>query len=226
MVKEIEEEIEKKIDKRIEKNKDKKAEKKKLTIKEIGIERLIIILLCGIFLIVVSVPDLFSFAVSGKNSDKSKVNRVNQSTGKTDASNASNTNNYVDQLEEQLKQALEKVDGIGKVDVMITLKSTKERVVLKDSPYTQETSSETDSAGGSRVSSNVSKQEESVIVDSENGDKQPFIIKEIEPEIEGIVVIAEGGGDSGTISEIISAVEVLFDVPSHKIKVMKMNVSK
>jgi stage III sporulation protein AG len=198
-------------------------EKKKLTLKEIGIEKLIILLLCGIFLIVVSVPDLFS-AFQGSKSTPKK-NTVQSSSEKVPASKDTNTE-YVEELENRLKEVLEKVDGIGKTEVMITLKSSKESVILKNSPYSQESTSESDSAGGSRVSSSISKEDEAVLVETEESGSSPYVVKEIEPKVEGVVVIAEGGGNINTINEINSAIEVLFDVPVHKIKVMKMNDAK
>lgn len=39
--------------------------------------------------------------------------------------------------------------------------------------------------------------------------------------IEGVVVIADGGGDSVIVRNITEVVQALFDVDSHKIKVIK-----
>lgn len=200
--------------------KDKK-EKKKLNIKEIGIEKLIIMFLAGIFIIVLSVPDLLP--KKKDNSTNSNTASITSGTNTSKGSENNTTNQYVNSLEEELRSTLKKVEGIGDVDVMITLKSSKEIVTLKDSPYTQDTTNETDGSGGSRISSNITKSDETVLITNEDGDSIPYVIKEIEPEIEGVVVIAEGGGNLSTVGEIIDAVEVLFDVPTHKIKVMKMN---
>lgn len=203
---------------------DKKIDKKKkLTIKEIGLEKLVIIFLCGIFLIVLSVPDFFT---SNKKTTTQKTNDV---TGKTISQNnvttqsTDDTEEYTNVLETKLKNILKKVGGIGEVEVMITVKSSKELVTLKDKPYTQESLNETDGEGGSRINNSISNEESSVLVTTGEGDSLPYVIKEIEPEIEGVLVIAEGGDDPNIITEIINAVEVLFDVPTHKIKVMKMN---
>lgn len=202
------------------KEKGNKKGKKKLNIKEIGVERLVIMLLAGIFIVILSVPSLFSPSSSQKkgSSNNSSNPIVNQQVIDTDEST-----NYTTQLEKRLTEALKKVEGIGEVEVMITLKASKELVPLKDSPYSQDTINEVDGDGGSRISSKVTNNEESVLINSEKGDNVPYIIKEIEPTIEGVVVIAHGGQDSIIVAEIIDAVEVLFDVPAHKIKVMKMS---
>ena len=105
---------------------------------------------------------------------------------------------------------------------MITARSTKEEVVLKDTPYSRSDTTEQDSQGGTRKSTEINSQEGSVLEKQEDGSESPYITKELQPEIEGVVVIAQGADDTKIVAEINEAVEALFSVPSHKIKVMKM----
>jgi len=209
------------IGENMEKDKDKDKEKKKLSIKDIGLSRLVILLLVGIFLVVLSFPNMFSSDNTPKDRviDKDKLltnNSINAETG-------DETDIYLKTLEERLKNILTKVEGIGSVEVMITLKGSKELVVLKDGPYTQESMNEDDGEGGKRVSSSINKEESTIMVDSGNGESMPYVIQKIEPEVAGIVVIAEGGDNGEIMTEIVDAVQVLLDVPAHKVKVMKMN---
>jgi stage III sporulation protein AG len=201
---------------------DKEKEKKKISIKEIGPARLVILLMVGIFLLLLSFPDLLS---SEKKTSKENVttgdNSVKESLNSTQTGDE--TEIYVSDLEDRLESTLAKVEGIGAVDVMITLKGSKEVVVLKDEPYTQESMNETDGEGGTRNSSSIDKQDSTVLIDGGNGESIPYILKEIEPQVEGVVVIAQGGGNISVVTEIIEALQVLFDVPAHKVKVMKMN---
>jgi stage III sporulation protein AG len=201
--------------------KDKEKEKKKLSLKEIGPSRLVMLLLAGIFLVVVSFPNMFS---SDNTTEDNKVREKNTSKEKSISSETGDeSDTYTKTLEERLKKVLAKVEGIGSVEVMITLKGSKELVILKDDPYTQESMNEDDGEGGNRVSSSIEKEESTVMVNGGNGESLPYVIQELEPKIEGIVVIAEGGDSSEIMTEIMEAVQVLFDVPAHKIKVMKMN---
>ena len=173
----------------------------KKKIKEIGIVKLVIMLAAGVLLLVISVGDLSFF----KSSDTNKTTVVEKEEEKQKQDD-------VAVLEQRLVTALEKVEGVGKVTVMITLKSSKEKVTLKDSPYT-------DSTSGDSVEK---KQEEETILIEEDGSTTPYVVKENEPIIEGVLVIAKGGGNQTLKNEIIHAVEVLFNVSSHKIRVMKM----
>lgn len=191
-------------------------EKKKLSLKEIGIPKLVIIFMCGILLIILSFPSFFSGGDNKKTTTNTTAEISSTQTTKSD-------NSYEEEMEAKLQAALKKVEGIGNVEVMITLKSSKERVTLKDTPYTSESLNETDSTGGTRQSDTIDKKEETVLQNNGSGSSTPYVIKELEPEIEGVLVIAQGGGSQTIISEIVDAVEVLFDVPAHKIKVMKMN---
>lgn len=190
-------------------------EKKKLSLKEIGIEKLIVIFLCGIFLLVLSVP---SFMSGEKEEGKKEVNSLKD----FENGEQTDTNSYISVMELRLKNILKKVDGIGQVEVMITVKTSKEKVPLKDNPYTDEKITESDRAGGTRSSKNYHLEEKTVMVDEEKGEASPYVLKEVEPKLEGVLVLAEHGDNSRITKEIIEAVQVLFDVPSHKIKVMKM----
>lgn len=195
---------------------DNNSKKKPLTIKEIGLPKIITLIAVGIFLLVLSVPGLFDMNTEKKESTSDTISMTNTQRS-TDA-----TSVYVENMEQELENALRKVDGIGDVEVMLTVKSSKEQVALKDGNNSQTSNSETDSQGGSRVESDTSKSEETVMSQSGSGETSPYVVKELCPEVEGVLVIARGGDNAKIISEINSAVQVLFDVPAHKIKVMKM----
>lgn len=186
-------------------------------INEIGISKLIMLILAGVVLLLFSLP-------SPKDTTKDTTKESNQLANETISKSTQEKTNdvYVEEMEQKLSQALTKVSGIGKTEVMITVKSSKEVVINKDTPVSSETVEEKDSNGGTRKSSNNKKEEETILVTGKGGESLPYVIKELEPEIAGVVIIAEGGDNQIVINEITDAVEVLFGVPVHKIKVMKM----
>ena len=59
----------------------------------------------------------------------------------------------------------------------------------------------------------------------EDGKKVPYVIKEVEPVVEGVVVVAQGGGNDIIKNQIVEAVSVLFHISSYKVKVLKMEDS-
>lgn len=138
------------------------------------------------------------------------------------------TLSYEQQLEKRLEELLGQVDGVGTVRVMVVLKSSEEKVWHVDQDTTYSRTQETDSDGGSRNVENQSMSRETVITGQGSGQSSqaagqgPLLEKEIRPEISGVVVSASGGGSPQVQAEISAAVEALFDLPVHRIKILKM----
>lgn len=81
---------------------------------------------------------------------------------------------------------------------------------------------EKDSAGGSRTSAEETIKKEVIFTD-ENGSSVPATQTVINPKIEGVIVTAEGVDDPNVKTNIISAVEAVTGVPTHKVQVFSMN---
>lgn len=188
-------------------------------IKKAGPSKIVIMLMLGIFLLIVPVP----IKSADKSSDNVNTKEVNAPQEDAIPVSGDETKIYVTTLEKRLKGVLSKVEGIGAVEVMITLKGSSELVILKDSPYTQERINEVDGEGGSRITSSFIQEENTIMVEREDGSNSPYVLQELEPQVEGILVIAQGGNNSEIINQIVEASQVLFGVPEHKVKVMKMN---
>lgn len=196
-------------------------ENKKSFIKNIGPTNFVIILMVGILLLILSLP------IGKKDEKKNKATKENQEVNNMESNRVPVSKNqteiYVEILEERLEEVLKKVDGIDEVEVMITLKGSKELIILKDQPYTREQSTESDGEGGERNTSSESYEENTIMIENEDGRTTPYVVKELEPQVEGILVISTGGDNFEIINQIIEASQVLFGVPAHKVKVMKMN---
>jgi len=184
-----------------------KIDKEKMNLKGIGMDKLIIMVLCGFVLIWCSIPE----------KEENKIENTQQN-----AEISYNMEQYENDLEKRLKELLEKIDGVGAVEVMVTIKNTKEKVVLTENPYNKSSLSETDSEGGSRVSQEESKDSNTVYVTDDNGNTVPYVINEIMPEIEGVAIVAKGGDSLVVKEKIINVVKSLFDVDANKISISKM----
>ena len=122
-------------------------------------------------------------------------------------------------MEQRLESLLSSMDGVGEVKVMITLASSSEQIVEKDSPVSRSSMTEADSAGGSRSSQEVDSGEATVYVTDNDGEKIPYVVKEISPRVEGVSVVAAGGGNAYVQKNIIEVIQALFGIEIHKIKV-------
>lgn len=182
-------------------------------------DKLITGILFGALLLVIAMPD-GGGTKKDKSGKKEKGTANQEEEQKTAAVSQGSDAAYVAGLEERLQSVLCKMSGVGRVEVMITLESTSEAVVNKDVPYVRNNSEETSGEKTQSVRSFESK-EETVMVETD-GDTGPYVIKSIYPKVEGVVVVAEGAGQAGIKNEIIEAIEVLFGVEPHKVKVLGM----
>lgn len=132
-----------------------------------------------------------------------------------------NPEDYASCLEERLEEMLSQMDGVGRVEVMVTVADSGERVLEKDVNSTVTDTAETDSAGGSR---NISErvQEEVTIYTEKGSESYPYVQKEKLPAVEGVVIVAEGGDNMTVVSDISGVVKALLPVEAHRIKVVKM----
>ena len=101
----------------------------------------------------------------------------------------------------------------------MTLKSDGKRLVEKDSSARSSSSKEN---SGNTDAENT-QEENTVYEKNGSGQEIPYVSEVLEPEVAGVLVVAEGGGDPVTVREITEAVQALFGIEVHKIKVMKMD---
>lgn len=176
--------------------------------------QLVLLILAGVLLLVIAWP-----AKSGTSTSAGPTVETEGQSGGT----ADSVEVYVKSMEAKVTKLLEAVEGAGKVQVMLTVKTSKELVVEKDVSESEERIEETDASGGSRKNENKSYNETTIYGSQTQNGSGPYVTKEIQPEIQGVVVAAQGGDVPEVVEEITRAVEVLFDIPIHKIKVVKMN---
>lgn len=132
---------------------------------------------------------------------------------------------YAERLEQRLAEALSRIEGAGKVQVMITLEDSGESVVEKDDTKETSSTAETDSAGGSRNEQSADSGE-TTVYEEEDDRKTPFVGKEMTPKIAGILVVAEGGENTQVKQDISDAVMALFQIDVNRIKVVKMKIQE
>ena len=181
--------------------------------------QLLILLLSGILLLVIVFPVPDSGA--GDSAAGSAGSLSADSTAADAAADTSGTGEYEAYLEEKTAQTLRQVSGVGEVTVMITLKSGGQKIIEKDQSNTVQTTEEEDSSGGTRAVEDQSSDKTSIYTQGADGSSAPYVSKELSPEIEGVVIIADGGDDAVVIQNITEAVQALFGVEAHKIKIMK-----
>ena len=154
-------------------------------------------------------------------SDQSGADTVESTSAASVNEGSTTLGEYESYLEEKTADILKQVDGVGGVTVMITLKSGGQKIIEKDQSGSSQTTEEEDSEGGKRTVEESTSDKTSIYEQDSDGSSAPYVSKELSPEIEGVVVIADGGGNAVTAQNITEAVQALFGVEAHKIKIMK-----
>lgn len=180
--------------------------------------QLLIVFLVGVLLLVLVIPVSPS---KEKVGDVSPIEKRQTEGGTEYLEETGAMAKYEEYLEKRVASALEHVEGVGKAEVVITLKSSSQKVVEKDQASDSRTTDETDSSGGTRTEETRSSDRTSVYEETSDGSRMPYVSKELMPEIAGVVVIAQGGDEAVVVQNITEAIQALFGVEAHKIKIMK-----
>lgn len=127
-----------------------------------------------------------------------------------------------DDMVKRLEEILSRINGVGKVKVMITYSKTSQTVPLYNQDSSEKNTEETDKQGGTRKITETDIKTE-IIYKEENGEKIPITQSVISPTIEGAIVTAEGANNATVKTNIIQAVEAVTGVATHKIQVFEMS---
>ncbi len=201
-------------------------------------DNLIIIILSGILLLVIALPTKSNndSGTGGSGTSISGITGIgNASLGGEQSGNSGGNNiiseegqtslaEYEAELERRLEEILEGMAGAGKVKVMITFASSKELVVEKDRPMTRSNTTESDGEGGTRTIYQTDSGE-TTVYHGEGSNSEPYVVKTLTPKVEGVLVAAQGAGTGEVTKNITEAIQALFDLAAHKIKVIRMKSS-
>jgi len=141
--------------------------------------------------------------------DTSKVLAQNISTGQ-------------DNLEGNLENILETINGVGKVNVLIKYSESSTVVAMYNETISESTTKENDGDGGSKDVKETENKKE-IVYSDEDGTNKPITEKVVMPVIEGAIITAQGAGNANVKASIVSAVEAVTGLAIHKIQVFEMS---
>lgn len=168
------------------------------------LNRLLVILIIFIFLLV----------ALNRLTDFKQGNKKTITKEKKDEYDSIEDLDYSTLLEKKLARILERLKGVDKAYVMITLEDSIERIPASNVTKSTETTDETDSQGGSRKTKREEENRQLI-----NSSDDVVVIKEMNPNIKGVIVIAEGAEDGEVLESIYEAVKTVLGIASNRIQV-------
>lgn len=160
----------------------------------------LILFLFGVLLLVMALP------VNSKETERnSNSNQIpEESTDSDSGQGEAEWEDYRRGLEQELADLLADMEGAGRVRVMITLQDGGEDFLEKDIK-----------------SSGESYETDTVILKNEKKES-PYVSKRTTPRVDGVVVLVQGGNRAQVAANISDAIQALFGIEAHKIKIVKM----
>lgn len=122
--------------------------------------------------------------------------------------------------EERLEKILSKVKGAGKTSVMITYETRGEKITVQNSKTNKSTTENLQQSGGGQEKTEITEEKE-IVMNGSGSSQTPFVTKEINPTVRGVLVVSEGADDEIVSYNLKNAVAAVLDVPYHRIEVLK-----
>ncbi|WP_019639159.1 stage III sporulation protein AG [Paenibacillus fonticola] len=122
-------------------------------------------------------------------------------------------------LENKTKEILEKIVGVGSVDVLVTIDSTEELIIGRNTKDMQQLTEENDRDGGKRHITQYTRDGQ-IVTNEESGNEKPIVTKKIKPKVRGVLIVARGAENKTVKSLIVDAVEKGLNVPEYRISVV------
>ena len=177
------------------------------------VENLVIVSLVAAILVIAS-NSFFGSGDKKRNSIEDKDIQLNRQS--------ISAATYEEQLEMRLKGILEQISGVGQVSVMVTLKSSKEIVPALNTVESGSETNERDGDGGTRTIIQQSTDKRVAQGGGSITSDQPLIVKEVMPEVMGVIVVAEGAQRPEVTERLTDAVQTVLGIPAFRVKVYPM----
>lgn len=163
-----------------------------------------------------------SFLSTTRKKDTKESLSTNVSNSSTLEEGAQSTiYNYEENEKQELTKLLGTIENVGKVEVMIYFKTGEVKVPAIEESTQAAVTEETDSQGGKR--STTQQTDGSKVVMSGDGSKnEPYILQVNKPQINGVLIVAEGATSAKVKYDIQVAVSSLYGISLDKVNVYPM----
>ena len=183
-----------------------------------GAQNLVLMLLAGVLLLVASAY----FAGVGGDEDITQLSsQANVEEVIEQQYSPQPTISLATYLAERLEEILSLVAGAGEVRVMLTM-GAGTGVFAKNSQENTSVTTEEDSEGGIRNIESINSSITYVMFRQSDGSEAPLLIAQLAPNIEGVIIVAQGGADAAVRAALSQGAQALLGVAPHRVQVFQM----
>ena len=120
----------------------------------------------------------------------------------------------VDAFEKRIESTLSACEGVGEVDVILSIESGPEKVYAKEEKQSEKRTDDTTRESDSDMKPSI--------ISEGSGKEHPVLIKERYPKFRGAVVVCSGAEKTEVKKSVLEAVGALTGLSSDRISVVKM----
>ena len=134
---------------------------------------------------------------------------------------SSDNETFCKQTEEKLYQLVSSIQGVGEAQVWVTLESGVEYVYLQEEVRNTDTTKDYDEEGVKTLREKDNSEQKYILV-NKNGEEQPLIQKQLEPTVQGVVIVCEGAGSAQVNEQVVNAVTCALGISSNRFYVAQL----
>jgi len=165
-------------------------------------------------LVICGIAGMVLIFLSGFWGEKKETSAPREESGESAAG-------YESELENRLSEILSKIQGSGRVKVLLTVRGKSRNVYLSEQKTETITEEDREEAAPKKK---VSEQYENEYIRIKNSDggESALLATQLQPEIQGVAVVCDGGEDTVVQQRIIDAVTTVLNISSNDVCVTKM----
>ncbi len=166
-----------------------------------------------IFLGVIGIILIFT---SNFSKGKLKENKKNDKEFST-----SDTYEYKEQLEENLKNIISEISGVGNVKVLVTLESSMQNVYATEQKKNKEAVEDRNENERRKKQESDEIETKYITIKDSDGTEKALSVMQIQPIVKGVVVICSGGDNIDVKNKVIETVKTALNITSKRVFVTK-----
>jgi len=148
-----------------------------------------------------------------------------QQTQQPQQTQNSSVNSFESETENRLESIIGKIDGVGRVEVLVTVESGVENVYEQDNKTTTDKSQQNSGDGNIQTQDNNDNEQNPIVVNNSDGGQQAIVKEQLQPQILGVVVVCDGGGNADVQESVVDTVSTALGLPTNQISVSRMQPS-
>lgn len=131
------------------------------------------------------------------------------------------TYEYKKQLEENLKNIISEISGVGKAQVLVTLENSMQNVYAMEQKKNKEAVEDKNENERSKKQESNEVETRYITIKDSDGTEKALSVMQIQPTVKGVVVICSGGDNIDVKNKVVETVKTALNITSKRVFVTK-----